>query len=533
MGRLIIRKDGKSLPLRKGETILLHLQELGIDIAAFCGGRGECRGCLIKVDDPGWLSTLTDLERRIITRPEYRLACRAKIIRDDIDLYIEVPKYPKYQILDRGKKIDVPLNPLVTKRRVSSKELIYSKEKELDEYEGEIFGLALDIGTTTIRMYWVDLENGNIVFTASMLNPQIRYGDNVIDRIHYAKIVDQKYLEITVRDVVNELIEHSPINHNHIYEMAIVGNSVMRDIFIGHSVESLGKSPFEPLSSSSIYLRSSDLGININKNAEIYALPLISHFVGADALAVILGTEMYKHSKITLAMDIGTNTEIIVGNADKIIVTSCASGPAFEGSGLKCGTGAMEGAIQKVEIKKNLKVMYETIRDKPPIGICGSGLIDALAQMLDRGILDWSGRFADNRREFVLAENGHHIYLDGEDIDNLKLAKSAISVGLKAVMRSYDVTIDEIDKLYLAGAFGTYINLENALKIGLLPDIQLNRIEKVGDIALEGARQVLISQEKRKDVELIGRIIQHVRLEMEEDFQDMFLEDLGFDKYSN
>ncbi len=232
-----------------------------------------------------------------------------------------------------------------------------------------------------------------------------------------------------------------------------------------------------------------------------------------------------------MAIDLGTNTEIAIGNDDKIIVTSCASGPAFEGSGLKCGTGAVGGAIEKIEIDDDLKVKCETIDKIPPIGICGSGLIDAIAQMLDKGIIDWMGKFTKGEKELVIAENEDRIFLDGEDIDNLKLAKSAISVGAKVVMKHYGVDVKDVEKVYLAGAFGTYIDLDNAVKIGMLPDVSPEKIDKVGNAAVEGARQVLISQEKRKEAEEISKKIGHISLEMEEDFQYKFMEELGFDKY--
>jgi uncharacterized 2Fe-2S/4Fe-4S cluster protein (DUF4445 family) len=315
--------------------------------------------------------------------------------------------------------------------------------------------------------------------------------------------------------------------------MTVVGNSAMRDLFIGHPVEGLGEAPFKPFSEAAVNKMAKDLEITINPRANVYALPLIGHFVGADALGVILATEMHKSPAITMAIDIGTNTEIAIGNKDEIIITSCASGPAFEGSGLKCGIGAIEGAIQKVEISDDLKAKYETIGNMPPIGICGSGLIDALARMLDTGIIDWTGKLSKGEKEFVIAEDGNRIFLDGEDIDNLKLAKSAICVGMKVVMKHYGVNVKDIEKLYVAGAFGTYINSENALKIGMLPDIPLEKIDKVGNAAVEGARQVLISQKKRKEAEEISKKIKHIRLEMEKNFQYKFMRELGFDKYKS
>ena len=527
MGWIVVTSHGKKTKLTKGKTLLSHIQELGIHINASCGGQGKCRGCLVKVDGLESLSPMTEAEKEAIKSPGYRLACQAVVVKEDVDIYVEVPKYAK--ILEKGRRKEVPLNPVVKRKLTPLGEKIFWKNKEIASYEGELYGLALDIGTTTLAMRWVNLESGEEVFSLSMLNPQIDYGDNVIDRINYARTVGQEPLEQAIRNGINQMIQKGPVNPNHIYEMVVVGNTTMRDIFIGHPVKSLGEAPFEPVSLSSVNTTAKDLGITINPNANVYALPLIGHFVGADTLAVILVTEMHKNSEITMAIDIGTNTEIAIGNKDKIIVTSCASGPAFEGAGVKCGVGAVEGAIQKVEITPDLKVKYETIGNVSPIGICGSGLIDALAHMLEKGIIDYTGKLS-NGNEFVLAENGKRIFLDGEDIDNLKLAKAAICVGSKILMKHYKVSVEDVKKLYLAGAFGTYINSEHALKIGMLPEIPPDRIEKVGNAAIEGATEVLVSEERRKEVEEISKKVKHIRLETEEDFHTMFVESLVFEK---
>lgn len=528
MGWIVVKSHGKRGKLKKGRSLLSHIQKLGVNINASCKGQGKCRGCLVKVEGEENLNSLTDAEKEAIKSPGYRLACQAVVVKEDRNIYVEVPKYAR--ILERGEKKEIQLNPLVRRGPTPLEGKIFWQNKEIALYEGELYGLALDIGTTTLVMCWINLETGDESFTDSMLNPQISYGDNVIERINYAKNVGQKRLEKVIRDSVNEMIKHSPVSPDHIYEMVVVGNTAMRDIFVGHSIKALGETPFEPVSSDSVNETAKDLGILINPNANIYALPLLGHFVGADALAVILATEMYKSSDITMAIDIGTNTEIAIGNKDEIIVTSCASGPAFEGAGVKCGIGAVRGAIQKLEINEDLKVKYETIGQAAPIGICGSGLIDALAQMLERRIIDFSGKFSKGNR-FIVAEKGKRIFLDGEDVDNLKLAKAAVSAGSKILLKRYGISVEDVKKLYLAGAFGTYINLENAYKIGLLPEISLERIEKVGNAAVEGAIQVLISKEKRVEAEEVSKKIKHVRLEVEPDFYSMFVESLAFEKY--
>ncbi|MCW3975734.1 MAG: ASKHA domain-containing protein [Candidatus Bathyarchaeota archaeon] len=530
MANIIVSPDNKIAKLKEGKTLLSYLQELETNIHARCGGRGTCKGCIVKVSANKNLSSLTEIEKKAIQRKGFRLACQAKITKEDEDIFIEIPLYTKFKILERGKVKRIPLNPFIKKMPTSLGERIFWEKREIGAYDGEIYGLALDIGTTTLSMVWIDLEKGNELFVSSMLNPQFRYGDNIIDRINYAKIGRQKHLERAIREGVNEMIKEVPLDSEKIYELVIVGNTAMRDIFVGNSVEKLGESPFEPITLKPVNKIANELNLVLNPKANVYAFPLIGHFVGADALGAILATEIHTKTEISMMIDIGTNTEIALGNKDGIVVTSCASGPAFEGSGIKCGIGAVEGAIQMIDITENLEINYNTINNAPPIGICGSGLIDILANMLERKIIDWTGKFIKDNKKFVISEK-NKIFLDGEDIDNLKLAKAAISVGAKFVSRDLNIEIDDIKKLYLAGAFGTYINRENALKIGLLPNIPLERIEKVGNAAMEGARQALISKEKRREAEEIPKKIRHIRLEMEKDFHDRFVEELCFEKY--
>lgn len=531
MPEIIFSPSNKKGKLEQGRTILSYIQELGINISASCGGRGICRGCLVKIDRMENLNNLTKIEKEFIKDQRYRLACQAKIVRGNEDIFIEIPEFRKYKILAKGKTKKISLNPFVKKKRsiVSSK--VFWENNEIDKYKGEIYGLALDVGTTTISMSWIDLETGLERFISSTLNPQMGYGDNVIDRINYAKTKDQKHLQQTLIDRINEMIMQGPVKSDHIYEIVAVGNTVMRDILIEHAITELGEAPFEPISKESVQKWAKQIGISVNPKGKMYSFPIIGHFVGADALAVILSTEMYKNQQTTMAIDIGTNTEIAIGNREKIVVTSCASGPAFEGSGIKCGTGAIEGAISQIEIKDDFSIEYETIDDSSPSGICGSGLIDILAEMLNRNIIDQKGKFLEGQNKFTIKENGKKIFIDGEDIDNLKLAKAAILVGTNAVMKHYGAKLEDIERLYLAGAFGNYVDSSNAIEIGMLPDIPLKKIERVGNAAIEGARQALISKEKRKDAEEIPKKTKHIRLEMEKDFQDQFVNGLLFDKH--
>jgi uncharacterized 2Fe-2S/4Fe-4S cluster protein (DUF4445 family) len=532
MGELIILPSGRRGPLEKGKTILAHLQQAGTPVTAHCGGRGECRSCAIRVDRQDLLSPRTRVEESFLADPLMRLACQARVVSTGGTLRVDLPRYPKYSIVERGVRPAVRPSPLVTLGGGEGALSVTREGRTLGPYEGEIYGVALDIGTTTLALRWLDLEDrGNPDrYSASILNPQIRFGDNVIDRIRYAAETPggAGHLQRAVIGAVNNLLSCGAVRPDHIYEMTVAGNSVMRDLFLGRPVEGLGAFPFEPVSTGAVETGASGLGIAINPAGNIYALPLIGHFVGADTLALILSTGMHTREEVTMAIDIGTNTEIAVGNRDSILVTSCASGPAFEGSGIACGTGSVEGAIQRVEIAEGERVVCETIGNGPPVGVCGSGLIDTLAELLEHGIIDRTGKFTGGREHFFLAEGERGVYLDGSDLDNLKLAKAAVATGAAVLLERSGIAAGSLSRLFLAGAFGTYIDVANAKRIGMLPGIPPERVVKVGNASIEGAALVLLSRDCRRRGEEIAGEITHVSLEQDPAFQDRFVEELAF-----
>lgn len=529
MGRVSIEGYDRKAELVVGRTLLDHIRELGIDINASCGGVGECKQCLVKVSQTECLTPLTDAERESIREEGYRLACQAKVMRDDEDLFIVIPER-RFTIWATGRRKEVELEPYV-KVLPPYRNRVLWQTRDLGVYKDELFGIALDIGTTTLSMYCIDFETGKDILVLSRENPQIKYGNDVISRITYARNNGQEVLEREIRRGVNEMIRNLPVNPDHIYEMTVVGNPTMRDLFLGLPVETLGEAPYEPFSKTPVYKNASELGLSINHRGVVYGLPLISGFIGADNVSVILATDLYKGSETRMAIDIGTNTEIVIGNEERMIATSCASGPAFEGVGIRWGIGGVGGAIKNISIDEDLQVSYETINDLAPIGICGSGLIDVLAQMLDREIIDWRGRFVDGRKEFVIVERDNPITISEGDIDKLKLAKAAISLGIRILVEKYDADLEDVEKLYVAGGFGNFIDVENAKKIGMLPDLASDRIEMVGNAAVEGAREALISGKRRKTAEEFAKKIEHLRLEIMPNFAYEYMKELPFLRY--
>ncbi|RZN35113.1 MAG: DUF4445 domain-containing protein [Methanophagales archaeon ANME-1-THS] len=518
---LIVREARKKAELVRGRTILSYLQELNIDINASCGGKGECGQCLVEVESsPGALADKTEIEHKFVQNEWQRLACQATIRKTDKPIYVTVPRR-SFCILDSGKYWEIPLSPVV--RRAGERVLYESHD--LGAYPGRIYGIALDIGTTTLAMYLVDLETGGVRSVCARENPQTRYGNNVVSRIEFAKN-GQSILEQEIRTAVNEMIT-TLTDPAQVYEIVVVGNPVMRDLFFGYPVESLGRSPFEPLSLEPVRKMANELRIVANPQARVYGLPLIGGFVGADALAVVLATGMCKSETISMAIDIGTNTEIVLGNRDMLMATSCAAGPAFEGSSITHGICGVNGAIKEVHIEQG-GVLYKTIGYADPVGICGSGLIDILAELLENRIINGRGKFVGKNKEFLITSR---IGLSEEDIDQLNLAKTAVSVGTKILLERYGITLGDIESIFLAGAFGYYINVENAIRIGLLPPVELGKVEKVGNAAVEGARQALVSKLKRADAEAVAKRIEHIKLEEEPDFIEQFVGELYFKKY--
>jgi len=526
----IIFRDGQTreAELVAGRTILSYLQELGIEIDASCAGEGKCGQCIVEVDaPPDALSAVTDSERKFIKAENQRLACQARILRTDEQIYVRVPK-SGYYILESGEYRWIPIEPFVHREG----ERVFYNSTYMGEYTGALYGIAIDIGTTTLAAYLVDLETGRVVSVSSRQNPQTKYGNNVISRIEYAR-QGHDILVREIRTAVNEMIanmsEVAKTKEN-IYELVIVGNPVMRDLFFGFSVESLGKSPYEPESTEPVVATAKELQLTANPEARVYGLPLIGSFVGADALAVVLATEMYLSKGICLALDVGTNTEIVLGNRERLIATSAASGPAFEGASISCGVGAVQGAIKEVRIVDG-NIEYKTIGDAPPVGICGSGLIDVLAELLEHGMIDGRGKFTftgDEGKELRIADG---IKLLETDIDQLNLAKTAIAVGVRVLLEKYGISFDDIELLLLAGGFVNFANTDNAIRIGLLPPIAREKVKKVGNAALEGARQALVSKRKRSEAEEVAKRIEHIKLEEEQDFMEKFVSELYFQNY--
>ena len=525
-------RDG--IAIEEGATLRDHAQKLGIQIASACGGRGECGKCVVRVDRGSEsLARKREAERGFPLNDEERLACQARVISSDRDIYIFVKAAGEYTILTESIEGRVPLDPLIC-RKGDWVFLRDAREHPLGRYDGELLGLAIDAGTTTLVAQVLDVESGEVLVALAGRNPQAAYGDDVISRIAYA---DQHQdglarLQRVIVEAVNSMLRDFEESRDrkledHIYEAVVVGNPTMRNLFFGRSVHSLGTSPYEPEDKSPISERAGKLGLQINPEANVYGVPLVAGQVGADCLGVILACDLYKGLRPCMAVDIGTNGEVVVGNKDRIVAASNAAGGAFEGSTVSCGIGAIQGAIKNVWIEEG-RARYETIGDRPPVGVCGSGLIDLLAEMLKEGIMGENGRFSEpyqGANEFIVTQKGERITITQKDINELRLAKAGSALNQQTLMRKYGVDLDGLDRIYLAGGFGNYVNLDSAIAIGVLPDNK-NKLVAIGNGALTGARQMLLCQERREDAERIAPRIRHVKLSEDEGFLDRYVKEL-------
>jgi uncharacterized 2Fe-2S/4Fe-4S cluster protein (DUF4445 family) len=506
-------KIGKrGFQLHKGLTVLEQIRKAGIRINAECGGKGKCGKCRVRIEKGSKsLNELTKSEESFSLSSDERLACQAKVIRDKRGIIVFIKESGKYAILKTGLDRDLVLNPLT----IPQDGKVVQDGEVIDDYKGKIYGLAVDVGTTTLVFQIVNLESGEIVDTIAKTNPQIIYGGDVISRIGYISINKNRIVYLTPKEREKKLKELQRcvidgINQSlkefapYIYEAVIVGNSTMRNIFFGLDIFSLGLRPYEPVHKEPIVKSAKELGLNIFPKGKVYGAALIGGHAGADTLANILASEIYKSKKPSMLIDIGTNGEIVLGNSKRLISATLPAGGAFEGANVSSGVGAIEGAIKNIKIE-NGKAIYETIGEKKPVGICGSGLIDLLAELLRCGIMDKSAKL---KGDFKITDK---IKLTQSDVYQLVNAKAGLKTDQLIMLKHYGMDVKDLDKIYLSGGFGNYINV-------------------IGNGALEGAREMLVSRDSRKTSEEIAKKIEHIKPnELEKEFTYLVADNMYFE----
>ena len=525
---------GRELELTAGKTIFDYADNLRVRVPTSCRRNGECHECIVDIRrGMDALSPLTDSEDFL--RETYRLACQATIIDPDADVEFAVLRRQPRILTDRIRREITP-DPVTTRRGDG----VYFGDERIDDYRGQVYGLAADIGTTTVVLNLVDLESGETVTTASFENPQRFGGSDIMNRISYDEGPFRGELQQVMLSAINfeigDMSRRVGFHRRRIYEAVIVGNATMRDIFFGFDVESIGVKPYKSLTEleveqgeregTALNVKASDLGLRVFPGANVYGGPLIGCHVGADVAADMLATSMDEAEDVVMLVDVGTNTEVVLGNKERMISASCPAGPAFEGGQVTYGMPGYDGAVESVKLTDG-GVEYRTIAGATPEGICGSGLVDLLSELRRADMMTELGVFKNGDREFAFVPE-MHMTLSRADIGALAQAKSANYCGQYIVLRNYGLPLDAISRMYLAGGFANYVDTLNAVNIGFIANVPDDRIVKVGNAALEGATIMLLSGEMRRTIESMARRIEHVELETTSDFFDIFVEGCMF-----
>jgi len=603
IGRRVYANIGQTiLAVAKGMDLFEH------GISAPCGGKGLCGRCLIRLIT-GQVSSPSLTEENILT-PErlsqgYRLACQARIVGpckieipvtsligrqqlqvDGCSQVVEVDyllkrymvpgmiktssqhPYTLWHHLEEffknkhditGLKVSLDLLRRVDPMATNSNVMVAVHSNQIvavatPETNYEPLGLAIDLGTTKIAAFLIRLTTGEMVVAEGILNPQIAYGEDLMSRLAYALEDEANAQQIVNAAVsgINELAKRLTLQQGldvqQISQAVIVANTAMHHLLLGLPIRQLATSPYVPATTSPIEIAAETIGLTLGPQAQVYFTPPIGGFVGGDHVAMIQATGIDKGKGIVLGIDIGTNTEIALSvNGERISCCSCASGPAFEGAHISQGMRAVNGAISEVTlVHQGKEVLWQTIGGQKPIGLCGSGIIDLIAELNKGGIISANGRLNPNNTrvrikpgkapEFIIVSIedsgcGSDIVITQNDISEIQLAKAAIASGISSLLNALNIKVEDVDRIVIAGAFGSFLRLESAIAIGMLPDLPLERFEQVGNAAGAGACMSLVSSKERRRAEAMTASIEHLDLALQPNFKREFAKALKFPRY--
>lgn len=518
-----------------GRTIFDHAEELGVQIPTSCRKQGKCKECIVEITS-GQDALSPPLPAEAHLQGNFRLACCAQLITENGEVTCHTMRRGKMRIEQQATGLapsDRHFDPAVTRLG----DQIFIDAEKVDNRHGPVYGVAIDLGTTTIVLRLFDLETGEFVADSSLENPQRFGGSEVMARIQYDCDHAGQLLMRTVAGYLSHAINDFPVDPTAIYEVVVVGNSTMRDLFFRRNVYSIGQTPYQSITeiemaegkrnTTTLVQSGKQSLLPIFPKARVYGGPIISGHVGADAAACMLAVNLAHEDRLVAIMDIGTNTELIVGNKDRIFAASCPAGPAFEGGAISCGMPGLDGAIERVQIDEQGTLSFSTIGDAKPQGICGSGLVSLLSELLRTGRMNEFGRFTDGQQQVVVDEI-NRISFHERDVNELAQAKGANVAGLLAVFDSYGINFNDIEVFYLAGGFGRHLDIEASKRIGLIPNLPSGKILQIGNAAIEGASIALLSMSKRRELEALVKRVEHCRLETHPNFFDYFVEGCQF-----
>jgi uncharacterized 2Fe-2S/4Fe-4S cluster protein (DUF4445 family) len=601
----------RTLSVAPGTTVLRGAHEHGVDIEAICGGRGRCTSCRVKLVEgtlpPPTLADEVQLGDDLV-RDGYRLACQWRLDQP-VTLQLAPPlDEHAFQILGAAPgvaraaaiAIDSGVAKQVVKVALPREEHHQTSDLEqlaaavgvaprdvgpsvlpglpaalrddagtatVTTFAGRVlavergdttamrFGLAIDVGTTTVVTTLVELESGEQLASVSSLNPQSVFGGDLMSRIAFAQFNPANLRKLTTRIVgllnrhVEQVCRESGVLPKWIYKVVVVGNTCMHHLLLGIDPSYVGLAPYAPVMRHALVAPARELFLKVAPEAAVCFLPLVAGFVGADAVAVALATRLYAGDALRVAVDIGTNGEVLLGSRERLWACSAPAGPALEGAQIRCGMRGAAGAVDRVAVEDDVRV--HTIGDAAPQGICGSGLIDLLAGLLDAGVVDATGLIqveardglppglrdrvvmrGEERQVIVLraGEQGaaREIVLTQDDVRQVQLAKGAIASGVAMLLHVAGVGTDRLSELMLAGGFGNYVSIRSALRIGLIPPLPGDRVRYVGNAASLGAQLALLSEAERARAESIAATIEHVSLAAHPDFEQIFVDCMNF-----
>ena len=585
---------GKRVELPATSTLLEAAQLSGIELISICGGIGACSGCRVRLIE-GHLSRLTLAEEAELSPAEraggWRLACQAEPLSDvKVDIPPESLTTPQ-RLQIEGEAARIGFDPSVRALDIilPAPDIhdLRSDVRRLEDHlhthyrigvatmsdlahvlrahdwnarlavrnGGEIaaalppssrlLGLAVDIGTTGLAAYLIDLQDGETLAKTGLMNPQIAYGEDVISRIVYANDHSdgaqtlQTRLMAAINSMIMSLCETTQAQPAEIVDAVFVGNTAMHHLALGLPVRQLGEAPYVPVTTDGLSVKASALGLNTSPDACVYLPPNIAGYVGADHVSVLLASGAWDTSRTALIVDIGTNTEMTLVHQGRRLCCSCASGPAFEGAHIRDGMRAAPGAIERVQlIDGTLKI--HTIGGKAAVGICGSGILDAVAVMADCGALDARGALNKAHPlvldgDFVLAladqsDGSRRVGVSRKDVAEIQLAKAAIRTGIDLLLEAAEIEAEMIDDFIVAGAFGTYIQIESAVRIGLFPALPPERFKQVGNAAGMGACQLLVSKGQRDTAARLAEAVEYIELTTHPGFQAAYVERMGLER---
>jgi uncharacterized 2Fe-2S/4Fe-4S cluster protein (DUF4445 family) len=554
MPKVSFRSAGVDVDVPAGSSLLDAARRARIRLEAPCNGAGTCGKCRVRLDDEARLRTrivswnkLSEQE----VRDGWALLC-CTLVESDVSLDLPGGGERGLRILEDGLRPETPFAPLLRKRYVAERKLteVFAGDRLLGEEAGDtasrLYGAAVDIGSTTLVVSLIDLGTGSLVGSASALNPQATHAQDVLSRINLGATPEglallHGELMAEVDRLIGLLAAEARVPRRRIYEVVLAGNTTMLHLAANVDPEPLGRFPYTPSLNGGEQLPAATIGLSLSKLATAYLPPIISGFVGADITAGILATELGAAKGVTLFVDIGTNGEMVLARDGQLQATSTAAGPAFEGMNIACGMRAARGAIERVSIVDGA-VAVQTIDEAPAVGLCGSGLLDAVAELATHGVIETSGRFTKDREQllpgirnaFALRDGKPvfhltpEVYLSQGDIRQVQLAKGAVRAGIDVLLKRNGLAPHQVDRALIAGSFGYHLSVRSLIDIGLFPPEFDGKVEYVGNTARTGAEVLLTNAEARETLARQVRQIEAVELANDEDFTKIFVKAMSF-----